>query len=167
MVAGEIFSRANQAKNDGQARAADRLSREEKSANPRPAGALLWSIFLRRAADALVRTDRARPQWPHHRAHAKARQAASDGPDRARLRSRNDRSLLQYRRRHRRRRTLPRKIPQAPHSALPPRLLGKVLFHARQRGLSGFRDAPRARRRLHLLRPSLSRRRALDRKSVV
>ena len=54
--------------------------------------------------------------------------------------------------------TLSRKVSQAPHSALPSGILGEVLFHAGQCGISGVRNALRAGRRLHLLRPAFSRR---------
>ncbi len=64
---------------------------------------------------------------------------------------------LQHRRRHRRRRQLPGPLPQASHSPLPSRFLGKVLFHPGQHRLSGFLDPLRARRRLHLLRPPFPR----------
>src|ERR1700736_4559904 len=96
MVAGEVFSRANQTKNDGEARGPDRKRREEKGANPRAAGAFLRPLFLRGAADALVRIDRAGAQWSHDCAHAKTREEAPDGSRRAGLRGGNDRSLFQY-----------------------------------------------------------------------
>src|SRR5208282_6501826 len=96
MVAGEIFSRSNQTKNDGEARAVDRQRREEKGADPRVAGAVLRALFLRGTADALVRIDRACAEWPHHCAHAETRETAPNGVSRTDLRSGDDGSLFQY-----------------------------------------------------------------------
>ena len=53
---------------------------------------------------------------------------------------------------------LPRQVPQDPHPALQARLLGEVLLPAGQSRLSGVRHGVRQDRRLHLLRPPLSRR---------
>src|ERR1700676_1556330 len=156
MVAREVFSSADQTKDDGEARGLNRKRREEKGANPWAAGAFLRSLFLRGAADALVRIDRACAEWPYDCAHAKTREEAPDGACRAHLRSGNDWSLFQYGCGNRRRRPLPPKISQAPHSSLPPGLLGKILFHARECRLSRLRNALRSRRRLHLLRPTFS-----------
>ncbi len=55
---------------------------------------------------------------------------------------------------YRRRRHVPRQVPQEPHPA-DQRLLGEVLLQARQPRLPGLRDALRQGRRLHLLRPPL------------
>src|SRR5262249_36108480 len=71
------------------------------------------------------------------------------------LRGGDDGRVLQHRRRPRRRRQLSRQVPQDPHPALPARILGKILFPARQPGLSDLRDQVRARGRVHLLRPPL------------
>ncbi len=49
--------------------------------------------------------------------------------------------LLQHRRGHRRRRHVPRQVPQEPHPAHRTRLLGEVLLPPRQPRLSGLRDA--------------------------
>ena len=68
--------------------------------------------------------------------------------------------LLQHRRRHPQRRHLPRQVPQDPHPARRARLLGEILFPPRQPRLSRLRPGLRQDRRLHLLRPPLSRRRA-------
>ena len=65
--------------------------------------------------------------------------------------------LLQHGRGHRRRRRLPRQVPQDAHPA-GEGLLGEVLLPARQPGLPGVRHRGRPRRRLHLLRPALPRR---------
>src|SRR5580658_9118256 len=97
MVAREVFSSANQTKDDGEARRPDRKRREEKGADPWAAGAFLRSLFLRGAADALVRIDRVCAEWPYDCAHAKTREEAPDGSRRACLRSGDDRSLFQYR----------------------------------------------------------------------
>src|SRR2546429_2496380 len=43
-------------------RAPHRRRRQEKNTNPRPPGAFLWSLFLRRTGNSLVRAHRARPQ---------------------------------------------------------------------------------------------------------
>ena len=62
--------------------------------------------------------------------------------------------LLQHRGGHRRRRQVPRQVPQDAHPARPG-LLGEVLLPPRQHGLPGVRDGRRQGRRLHLLRPAL------------
>ena len=67
---------------------------------------------------------------------------------------RRQRALLQHRRGHRRRRVVPRQVPQDPHPARRG-LLGEVLLPARQPRLPGLRDRGRQGRRLHLLRPPL------------
>ena len=76
-----------------------------------------------------------------------------------RLRARDGRRLLQHRRGHRRRRQVPRQVPQEPHPA-DLGLLGEVLLQARQPRLPDVPDALREDRRLHLLRPPLPRGRA-------
>ena len=70
--------------------------------------------------------------------------------------------LLQHRRGLRRRRHVPRQVPQEPHPAHV-RVLGEVLLQAGQPRLSGVQDAVREDRRLHLLRPPLPRGRAAPR----
>ncbi len=67
--------------------------------------------------------------------------------------------LLQHRGGHRRRRHVPRQVPQEPHPA-DDRLLGEVLLQAGQPRLPGVPDALRQDRRVHLLRPPLPRGRA-------
>src|SRR5260370_32713600 len=89
MVAGKTFACRHQRKNDCQARTPDRRCCQAKSANPRPPGTFLWSLLLRRAANALVRADRARPERPHNLAHAETGEKAPDGSRRTHLRSRN------------------------------------------------------------------------------
>ena len=66
------------------------------------------------------------------------------------------RRLLQHRGRGRRRRHLPRQVPQAPHPE-PAQVLGEVLLPPRQPRVPGVRDRRRQDRRLHLLRPALPR----------
>ena len=64
------------------------------------------------------------------------------------------RAVLQHRRGHRRRRPLPRQVPQEP----PPAgqgVLGEVLLPPGQPRLPGLRHRRRPDRRLHLLRPAL------------
>ena len=63
---------------------------------------------------------------------------------------------LQHRCGDRRRRQLPRQVPQAPHPARR-RLLGEVLLPAGQPRVPGLRHRGRQGRRLHLLRPALPR----------
>ena len=65
-------------------------------------------------------------------------------------------ALLQHRRGDRRRRHLPRQVPQAAHPA-GEGLLGEVLLPPRQRRVPGVRHRGRQGRRLHLLRPPLPR----------
>src|SRR2546422_11560317 len=60
MVGGEIFSRANQTKDDRQARKDDCRCGETQGAGPRTAGAGLWPLLLCRAASAAGRDDQAR-----------------------------------------------------------------------------------------------------------
>ena len=79
---------------------------------------------------ALVQDDRARSRRADDQAHAGAGAQAPDGDGGAGLRRGEDRRLLQHRRGHRRRREIPRQVPQDPHPALPARLLGEVLLHA-------------------------------------
>ena len=62
--------------------------------------------------------------------------------------------LLQHRGGHRRRREVPRQVPQDAHPARQG-LLGEVLLPAGQPRLSGVRDRGRQGRRVHLLRPAL------------
>src|SRR5690606_16024666 len=69
-------------------------------------------------------------------------------------RDRKLRQLLQRRGRDRRRRQLPRQVPQAPHPA-GQGLLGEVLLPPGQPRVAGVRHRRRQGRRLHLLRPPL------------
>ena len=77
---------------------------ERRSAGRLPAGAVLRSVLLRRAAIAVVRADRARSRRPDHQADVRTRQEARDRAGRAGLRGRPHRRLLQHGRRDRRRR---------------------------------------------------------------
>ena len=127
------------------------------------AGAVLRPVFLRRAGDEVVRPDREDSRRADDQADVRARQEARHRAGRADLRRRHDRRLLQHGRRDRRRRHVPRQVPQDAHPAGAPGLLGEVLLPPRQPRLSGVRHARRQGRRLHLLRPPLSRRGALPR----
>ena len=87
------------------------------------------------------------------------RAEVQDGDGRAGLRARDGRRLLQHRRGHRRRRHVPRQVPQEPHPA-DERVLGEVLLPPGQPRLSDVPDPVREDRRVHLLRPPLPRGRA-------
>ena len=93
------------------------------------------------------------PDGPTTKLMAELARTARDRADRAGLRGGPDGRLLQHGGRDRRRRPLPRQVPQDAHPALPARLLGEVLLPARQPRLSRLRDAGGQGRRLHLLRP--------------
>ena len=131
---------------------------QEGRADPLPARGLQRPVLLPLAGRALVRHRRGRPR-PHGRAPRRVREEVPDGDGRPGVRAGDRRCLLQHRRRHRRRRDLPRQVPQEPH---PPdqRLLGEVLLQARQPRLPDLPDPVRPDRRLHLLRPPLPRGRA-------
>ena len=104
--------------------------------------------------------DAAEPVPGPTRREARAdREEVPDGDGRPALRARAGRRLLQHRRDPRRRRQLPRQVPQEPHPA-DRRVLGEVLLPAGQPGLSGVQDPVRDDRRVHLLRPPLPRGRA-------
>ena len=72
------------------------------------------------------------------------------------LRAGAGRPPLQHGSRHRRRRHLPRQVPEDP-PAPGEGLLGEVLLPARERGIPGVRHGRRPHQRLHLLRPALPR----------
>ena len=146
---------------DRQARGPDRRGRRRGAPGRLPAGAVLRSLLLRRTAT----------QW------YELTERVPDGPTTklmAEIASKHDivlivpvyeeettRRLLQHGGRDRRRRQLPRQVPQDAHPALSARLLGEVLLPPRQPRLSGLRHAGGEGRRLHLLRPPFSRRGAL------
>ena len=96
-----------------------------------PAGAVLRPVLLRRAGDQVVRPHRANSRRADDQADAGARQEARDGAGRADVRGGHARRLLQHGRGDRRRRRVPRQVPQDPHPALQPGLLGEVLLPAR------------------------------------
>ena len=101
------------------------------------------------------------PDGPTDEADAGGREEARHGDRRADLRGRDDRRLLQHRRRHRRRRHVPRQVPQEPHPARArPGFWEKFYFRPGNLGYPVFETRVREGRRLHLLRPPLPRRRA-------
>ena len=83
------------------------------------------------------------PDGPTIQTDAGGREEARHGDRRADLRGGDHRRLLQRRRGDRRRRQVPRQVPQAPHPARRPGLLGEVLFPSRQSRISGVRDRRR------------------------
>ena len=82
------------------------------------------------------------PDGPTIKLMQELAQQARHGDGRPDLRGRAGRRLLQHRRGDRRRRHLPRQVPQEPHPALPARLLGEVLLQAR--ATSAIRSSRRA-----------------------
>src|SRR5262244_3742736 len=64
---------------------------QEQSSGPLSPGAVLRTVFLRRAEHALVRVDRARARWPDYKADAEDRGETSHGDRSAGLRKRDDR----------------------------------------------------------------------------
>ena len=68
------------------------------------------------------------PDGPTTKLMQTAREEARDGDRRSAVRGGIDRRLLQHRRRDRRRRHVPRQVPQESHSACGPGLLGEVLL---------------------------------------
>src|SRR6202034_3844217 len=153
----QIFAGGYQGEDDRQAREADRGGGEEGRANSRIAGAFLRPLFLRRAKRQVVRADGKRAGRSHACADAEAGEEIQDGAGDSGLREGNGGSIFQHRGCVRCRRHLSGEISQAPYSALPPRVLGEILFHARECGVSRVSDAFWKSRRLHLLRPALSR----------
>ena len=115
--------------------------RQEKDADSLPAGTFQRALFLRRAADALVRTDRTGSGRADHRAHAEAGEEIWDGDGGSGLRARDDglfyntaavidadgKYLGKYRKHH---------IPQVASG-----ILGEVLFHAGEYRVSVLSDA--------------------------
>ena len=104
---------------------------------------------------ALLRVRRVDPR-SDHRALPGARRRARHGVRPADVRAGAAGRALQHRRRGRRRRQVPRQVPQAPHPA-GEGLLGEVLLPARQPRVPRVRHRRRQGRRLHLLRPPLPR----------
>ena len=150
--------RGGQAGRLRQAPALHRPGRRAGRADPVPAGDLQRAVLLPQPGRALVRR-RGAGARAHGRGPDPLRAQVQHGDGRARLRARAGRRVLQHRGRARRRRLLPRQVPQEPH---PPHvgLLGEVLLQARQPGLPRLRDGLRSCGRVHLLRPPLPRGRA-------
>ncbi len=117
-------------------------------------GAVLRPVLLSGAGQRVLRLRRADPGRPDDPAHDRARQGAEDGADRADVRGGAARRPLQHRGGDRRRRHLPRQVPQDAHPA-GEGVLGEVLLPARQPRVPDLRHRRRAHRRLHLLRPPL------------
>ena len=128
-------------------------------ADPRPAGDLQRPVLLPVARTRTGTTSPKRSRARRRALMAELREEVPDGDGRAGLRARAGRRLLQHRRGHRRRRHVPRQVPQEPHPAHLG-VLGEVLLQAGQPRLPGVPDALREDRRLHLLRPPLPRGRA-------
>ena len=100
---------------------------------------------------AALRAGRAGGGPPGHRALQPAGRRAGGRPPRELLRARRP-GVLQLRRRDRRRRRLPRRLPQEPHPRLG-RLPGEVLLLARRHRVPRVGHGLRAHRRGHLLGP--------------
>ena len=115
---------------------------------------LFYGPYFCQVQDAAVLRVRRVDPGPDHRALPGARRRARHGDGPADVRAGAARRPLQHRGRGRRRRQLPRQVPQDPHPA-GEGLLGEVLLPARQPRLPGVRHRGRPGRRLHLLRPAL------------
>ena len=129
----------------GAARGADSRSRRSVQ---RP-------VLLPVAGRALVRPCRAGPRT-HDGVDGAIREEISDGDGRAGVRTRAGGRVLQHRGGVRLRRLVSRQVPEESHPAHGG-ILGEVLLQAGKPRVSGVQDARRDDRRLHLLRPSLSR----------
>ena len=101
-------------------------------------------VLLPGAGARVLRLHRADPRRPDHAALPDHRQGARDGDGAADVRDRAARPVLQHRRGDRRRRHVPRQVPQAAHPA-GQGLLGEVLLHARNRRVSRSSRPPSAR----------------------
>ena len=132
----------------------------EAAADGRPGhllpGAVLRAVLLPGPGHRVLRLHRADPRRPDDAALPVRRQGARHGDGAADVRGRAGRRVLQHRRGHRRRRHVPRQVPQAAHPA-DQGVLGEVLLPARQRRVPDLRHRRRQGRRLHLLRPPLPR----------
>ena len=108
----------------------------DASARGRPGdllpGAVLRPVLLPGPGVRVLRLHRADPRRADHPALPVRRQGAGDGDGAADVRDGAGRAVLQHRRRDRRRRHVPRQVPQATHPA-GQGLLGEVLLHARDR----------------------------------
>ena len=119
-------------------------------------GAVLRPVLLPGAGHRVLRLRRAGARRADHPGDDGARPRARDGPRRPDLRAGAGGPALQHGGGHRRRRHLPRQVPEDPHPA-GEGLLGEVLLPAREPRVPGVRHRRRSHRRLHLLRPPLPR----------
>ena len=110
----------------------------QRGAGRLPARAVLRSLLLRRAGIAVVRIDRARAGWPDDPAYVRPGQEARHRADRAGLRGRPDRRLLQHGGGDRCRRNVSRQVPQDAHSALCPGFWEKFYFRPGNLGYPVF-----------------------------
>ena len=119
---------------------------------------LFYGPYFCQVQDAAVlRLHRGRsPTGPTTQRFQSRRQGARHGDGAADVRDRAGRRVLQHRGRDRRRRHVPRQVPQAAHPA-GQGVLGEVLLPARQRRVPDLRHRRRQGRRVHLLRPPLPR----------
>ncbi len=117
-------------------------------------GAVLRAVLLPGAGHRVLRVHRADPRRTDHAAVPVGGQGARHGARAAGVRGRAGRAVLQHGGRHRRRRHLPRQVPQAAHPA-GQGVLGEVLLPSRQRRIPDLRDRGRQGRGVHLLRPAL------------
>src|SRR5262245_38036287 len=140
---------------------AHRRSGTARRADPRPSGSIQRPVLLSVAGRALVRHRRACART-NDRTDGAVREKISDGDGRPRVRTRASRRVLQHRGGLRHRWHLSRQVPQESHPAYGG-VLGKVFLQAGESRLSGLQDSRDDNRRLHLLRPPLSRRRATAR----
>ena len=115
---------------------------------------LFYGPYFCQVQDTAVLLVRRVDPRPDHRALPGARRRARHGHDPADVRAGAAGRPLQHRGRGRRRRQLPRQVPQDAHPA-GEGLLGEVLLPARQPRLPDLRHRGRPDRRLHLLRPAL------------
>ncbi|CAA9389791.1 MAG: N-carbamoylputrescine amidase / Aliphatic amidase AmiE, partial [uncultured Quadrisphaera sp.] len=116
-------------------------------------GAVLRPVLLPGAGRRVLRLRRVRAR-PHHRALRGAGRRARHGRGAPGLRAGAAGRPLQHGRGDRRRRHLPRQVPQEPHPARE-RVLGEVLLPPREPGVPRLRHRRGPGRGLHLLRPPL------------
>ena len=107
-------------------------------------GAVLRPVLLPGAGRRVLRLHRGDPRRPDHAALPVRGQGARHGDRAADVRDDQPGHVLQHRGGDRRRRHLPRQVPQAAHPA-GEGLLGEVLLHARQRAATRSSTPPSAR----------------------
>ncbi len=109
-------------------------------------GAVLRALLLPGPGRPVLQLHRAHPGRPDHQADAGPRQADRHGHRRPDVRGgrQGQRDLLQHRGRHRRRRHVPRQVPQDAHPARQG-LLGEVLLPARATSATRSSRRPSAR----------------------